>query len=97
MVDAAGLNPVALHRGVWVRIPPSVPHPPISWLSGILSLSVEGWSEDRSFILAFDVAQNLSLPRGVGFGAPFPCPSVYFRGLVWGGVGVRVRLRGPRF
>ena len=27
MVDAAGLNPVALHRGVWVRIPPSVPHP----------------------------------------------------------------------
>ena len=52
---------------------------------------------DRSFILAFDVAQNLSLPRGVGFGAPFPCPSVYFRGLVWGGVGVRVRPRGPRF
>ena len=47
MVDAAGLNPVALHRGVWVRIPPSVPHPPISWLSGILSLpkgEVEGWS-----------------------------------------------------
>ena len=83
MVDAAGLNPVALHRGVWVRIPPSVPHPHhklAEWYPELAegrSRSVRGLiPPDRSFILAFDVAQNLSLPRGVGFGATLPCLSV---------------------